>query len=66
MEAAKKRKLDTRRKIVLGGLVMAHMEHDEAFSGQVRALMETLLQDRDKGLFPNYFPGQAKSPELVD
>jgi len=65
MNAAKDRKVDTRRRIVLGGLVLTHMERDEAFAVQVRSLMRTLLQDRDKPLFPDLFPETVQAAEPV-
>jgi hypothetical protein len=52
MEADKEPKIDTRRKIVLGGLVMAHMQRDPGFAEQVSTLARHLLNDRDKSLFP--------------
>ncbi len=56
MDAERERKLDTRRKVVMGGLVMAHMERDPVFADQVGGLMRRLLHDRDKALFPDLFP----------
>lgn len=38
---ARTRKEDTRRKIVVGSVVMAHMEHDENF----RHIVETVLKN---------------------
>lgn len=55
LDAEKQRKLDTRRKIILGGLVMAHMERDPAFAEQLNMLVRQLLNDRDKELFPSLF-----------
>jgi hypothetical protein len=65
MNAAKDRKVDTRRKIVLGGLVLTHMERDEAFAVQIRSLMRTLIQDRDRALFSDLFPETVQAAELV-
>ena len=48
-ESAATRKLDTRRKIVLGGAVMAHCGHDADFADAVRkALRSALTNERDK------------------
>jgi glucose/arabinose dehydrogenase len=48
-ESAERRKKDTRRKIVVGGAVLAHAAHDPAFAETLRAVLGvavTRLADR--------------------
>ena len=46
-----KRKDDTRRKIITGAIVLAHMEHDAAFKHTVEELLRRYLKDSDRELF---------------
>ena len=46
------RKVDTRRKIVLGGAIIAAARRDSSFAARLRSLLEAELQhDRDRRLF---------------
>ena len=48
-ESAAKRKLDARRKIIIGGAVMAHAEHDKEFAAALKkALSVAVTRDSDK------------------
>jgi hypothetical protein len=61
-ESAASRKLDTRRKIVLGGAVMAHCAHDSAFADAVRnALRSALTNERDKELLADWLKAGASN-----
>lgn len=49
---ADQRKVDTRRKIVLGGIIIAAARRDTSFAALIRSLVEAeLQQDRDRRLF---------------
>ena len=51
---AQKRKQDTRRKIIVGGMVIAHMSHDPAFAAEIEKLMkEQITRPEDRKLFDN-------------
>ena len=61
-ESAASRKLDTRRKIVLGGAVMAHCGHDADFADAVRkALRSALTNERDKELLADWLKAGASN-----
>lgn len=52
--SSKRRKEDTRRKIVIGGMVIAHMSHDPGFAAQIEKLMsEQITRPEDRKLFDN-------------
>ncbi len=54
-ESAAARKLDTRRKIVIGGAVMAHCAHDPDFAEAVKkAMRSALTTERDKTLLADW------------
>lgn len=54
-ESAAARKLDTRRKIVIGGAVMAHCAHDPDFADAVKkAMRSALTTERDKTLLADW------------
>ena len=53
-ERIKERKQDTRRKIIVGALVMTHMEKNKRseFTKKVKALInEYVVKDKDRALF---------------
>lgn len=61
-ESSSARKLDTRRKIVLGGAVMAHSAHDPAFADAVtKALRSALTNERDKELLADWLKATASN-----
>ncbi len=47
----RQRKLDTRRKIVAGAIVLKHAETDPAFAKELGDLLERFVLDRDRHLF---------------
>jgi len=66
LEARRKteeRKRDTRRKIVVGGAVLAHAEHDPAFRNHLQeALRKGVTRDIDKVVVADLLGEQAKRP----
>jgi hypothetical protein len=63
------RKLDTRRKIILGGLLLDAATKDERYAKVVAALMARIERDNDRKAFegweppaPVTTPGPASSP----
>lgn len=48
---AKKRKEDTRRKIIAGAIALEHMEHDSAFRQTMMRLLREHTKESDKTLF---------------
>ena len=60
-EKMKERKLDTRRKIVVGAFILSKMDKDPAFEQQVLSKLEkTLRREIDRELFD--FPKLQESP----
>ena len=64
------RKLDTRRKIILGGLLIDAAGKDERFAKVVTALMSRIDRDHDRQAFESWEPPapppvQATTPNLV-
>ena len=53
------RKLDTRRKVILGGLLIDAAEKDDRFARVITALMERISRDQDRKAFEGW---QAPSP----
>ena len=49
--AGKKRKEDTRRKIVAGAIALEHMEHDENFKNVMEGLLKKHVKESDLYLF---------------
>lgn len=56
--AEKERKIDTRRKIVAGGIVLKHAEIDEQFQVMLMGLLDRFVQKRDRHLF-GLSPGKS-------
>ena len=49
------RKRDTRRKIIIGGAVMAHAKHDQAFGAALRqALQAAVTKDADREVIKDF------------
>lgn len=61
--AAKKRKEDTRRKIIAGALALEHMEHDSAFQSTMMRLLNRHTKESDKHLFDFLESAAPPSPE---
>ena len=50
-EAARKRREDTRRKIIVGAAVLVHAELDTAFAQQLKAVLDkAVMRDLDRKL----------------
>src|ERR1700683_5207066 len=56
------RKLDVRRKIVLGAVVKAHAKLHSRFEEELRKAVLAGTRPQDRGLFPEYFPDQPPTP----
>ena len=56
-----KRTQDTRKKILLGSLLMAHMENDRIDAWVKKELPKFLTREIDKNLFSEFLSGQTKS-----
>lgn len=50
------RKLDTRRKIILGGLLLDAAAKDERYSKVVQSLMSRIDREQDRKAFENWAP----------
>lgn len=50
------RKLDTRRKVILGGLLIDAAEKDDRFARVLLALMERISRDQDRKAFEGWPP----------
>lgn len=58
------RKLDTRRKILIGAAVMAHCEHDEKFAALVRsAVKNNITKEKDKEVLNSWLTGGNQQPQ---
>ncbi|POZ49676.1 hypothetical protein [Methylovulum psychrotolerans] len=58
------RKLDTRRKILIGAAVMAHCEHDEKFADLVRsAVKNNITKEKDKEVLNSWLTGGNQQPQ---
>jgi hypothetical protein len=65
-EAAEKRKQDTRRKIVVGGAVLAHAAHYPAFAAALRAaLAAAVSRPQDRQAVADWL-GEAVSVEASE
>ena len=51
---AEARKLDTRRKVILGGLLIDAAEKDERFARALIALLERISRDQDRKAFEGW------------
>ena len=56
------RKDDTRRKIIIGGLVMAEMESDTDLRAAVRRLIEEKAGDKDRDFLAEWLASVAATP----
>lgn len=60
------RKLDTRRKIILGGLLIDAASKDERYAKVVSALMQRIDRDNDRKAFDGWEPpGSTAAPQPV-
>ncbi|MEM1150789.1 MAG: mobilization protein [Pseudomonadota bacterium] len=53
-EATKQRKLDTRRKVILGGALLDLAERDSGASAMVERLIRNLSRDQDRKAFTEW------------
>lgn len=53
---AEARKLDTRRKVILGALLIDEAEKDERFARALIALLERISRDQDRKAFEGWPP----------
>ncbi len=69
IEARKKetdRKLDTRRKIIIGGSVMAHSQIDPEFARALQAALEKAVAPKDRPLVMDFIrPGAGQRGEGI-
>ena len=56
------RKLDTRRKIILGGLLIDAAGKDERYAKVVSALMQRIDRDNDRKAFDGWEPPGSTAP----
>ena len=59
------RKLDTRRKIILGGLLMDAAGKDERYAKTVTALMGRIDRDHDRQAFEGWTPPAPSAPPVA-
>lgn len=63
-EATKQRKLDTRRKVILGGALMDLAERDSAASAMLDRLVRNLPREQDQKAFADWAaPAVIPSPD---
>ena len=56
------RKLDARRKIILGAAVQAHAEVNSRFREELRKAVLAAVRLRDRPVLPEYFPEAEPAP----
>ena len=60
------RKLDTRRKIVVGAAVLAHAEIDRDFADELRRVLDRAVQrDLDRAAIADLLPSPARSTAVA-
>ncbi|MEO1194224.1 MAG: mobilization protein [Pseudomonadota bacterium] len=62
-EATKQRKLDTRRKVILGGALLDLAERDSAAAAMVDRLIRNLSRDQDRKAFADWEGPPALPPD---
>lgn len=61
------RKLDTRRKIVMGAAVQAHAKLNGRFREELqKALLAAVTRAQDRAILPEYFPESPPAPARPD
>ncbi len=55
------RKQDTRRKIILGGLLLDAAAKDQRFEGVLSELMKRIARDQDRKVFEDWALAKAKA-----
>ena len=62
-DSAKERKLDTRRKVILGGLLMDNAKRDPSWNRALTALIKKVSRENDLKAFEGYeIPPMPSSP----
>lgn len=62
-EATKQRKMDTRRKVILGGALLDLAERDSTAAAMLERLIRNLSREQDKKAFSDWdAPGSPPSP----
>ncbi len=61
-QRGRERKADTRRKIILGGLLLDAAARDERFARDVADLLARLSRDQDRKAFEGWSPPSATVP----
>jgi len=61
-EAAAARKADTRRKVILGGLLLDAASKDANYSQVLDSLLKRVDRDADKAAFTNWTPPTPEGP----
>lgn len=64
-EAAKERKLDTRRKVILGGALMDLAAHDTAAAALLDRLVRGLPREQDRKAFESWSPEARDGAEEI-
>lgn len=64
-EAARERKLDTRRKVILGGALMDLAAHDTAAAALLDRLVRSLPRDQDRKAFEGWSPEAQAEEEMT-
>lgn len=62
-EAAKERKLDTRRKVILGGALVDLAGRDDNARAMLDRLIRNLPRDQDRKTFDGWTPAKQKAGE---
>lgn len=65
-EAAKERKIDTRRKVILGGALMDLAGRDDGAAAMLDRLLRNLPREQDRKTFEGWSPEARASAEPED
>lgn len=67
LEKARERKRDTRRKVLVGALVLGWMAQDEALAAKIyRGLGRLLVRPVDRAVFAGILPDQSRQKAHAD
>ncbi len=62
-EATRKRKLDTRRKVIIGGALIDLAERDDSAAIMLDRLIRNLTRDQDRKAFENWSSSNSESKD---
>ena len=65
-EATKQRKLDTRRKVILGGALIDLATRDDGARAMLDRLVRGLAREQDRAAFDGWEPVEAQAAEPVN